>query len=307
MLDFEPTPLSVGINNQTLNSPFYAGLQLGQRLRVVDQWTTWCEIDNGAIKEVLEWRPQNVEELIKCSARFEAPFERKHTWFTSAEWPLPVSSTPTNISHVLISVIRDNDDHLLVGREKCLDMSSCDSRPVCDGVVCPEIERDWNRMKTTFGKEILKRGLDHCDVCLDLDVDNVKVHEQCSGTEDLPLCLHLKVTLDFEECWQHRLATESKALTGIRDYMRRGTYMHKIWTGIASLPGFEVARDARKFNVVGQDCLTVLFRHFDTDATDCPWTEGALEKCAAVLTKQAKLQPSEIGGTDWWKTHVGSI
>ena len=104
--------------------------------------------------------------------------------------------------------------------------------------------------------------------------------------------------LDFEEHWQHGLATESKALTGIRDYMRRRTYMHKIWTGIASLPGFEVARDACKFNVVGQDHLTVLFRHFNTDVTDCPWTEVALKKHAAILTKRAKLQPSEIGGTD---------
>ena len=74
--------------------------------------------------------------------------------------------------------------------------------------------------------------------------------------------------------------------------------MHKIWTSIALLPSFEVARDTHKFNVIGQDRLTVLFRHFNTDATDCPWTEVALEKHAAVLTKRAKLQPSEIGGMD---------
>lgn len=159
-----------------------------------------------------------------------------------------------HIPGILISVVRDHDNHLLVGGRDSLEMVTHDSGPVRNGDVCAEIERDWDQMKPASSKVILKGSIDHGDMCLDANADEAKVEEQHSGVEDLSNCSHLKVPLDVQKRWQYWLTTTSKSLRTQDDIHghenhehEEGEYMHKVWT--SSHTSFEVAWDTEKLDV----------------------------------------------------------
>jgi len=47
-----------------------------------------------------------------------------------------------HIPCVLIRVVRDDNDHLLVGQRQCLEMTDHSSGPVLDGIICSEVKWD---------------------------------------------------------------------------------------------------------------------------------------------------------------------
>jgi len=165
----------------------------------------WCCSPVHHMKWNRQWHPQGGAWMVttkhwgtnQINQRHQEASNKTHLVYFSSVTLACLIDIKEHISRILISVIHEDNDHLLVGWWKCLEIVSCSSGPVCNSIVCFEIKGDWDWMKATCKKIILQGSADHNDMCLDLDINSIEVQEQHGQTEYLDCCAYLKAALDL--------------------------------------------------------------------------------------------------------------